>query len=691
VKSGSSLPPALLLFALAGCFTEGPPLSLHRETDDDAGTNPHISVPSGAPDAMTELPPQDPHAVLGVDPSHGPFSGGQARIVRGSGFTSKVRVWFGATEVPHEDLVPVDPAHVQVIVPSGAPGPVDVRAQIADDASTSRTLYRGYVYESFYAEPATGPTSGGTFVHLHGKGTQWTAGTEVRVDDRPCTKLEIVSAEEIVCTSPKNTPGAKSIAVTTPGLETTTVFDAFTYADSDNGFKGGLSGAALAADLKVLVYNSITGDPVPGALVLAGDDVGTGLQSVADASGVVLFHDPALAPKRSVTVAAKCFQPTTFVDVPVDTVTVYLDPVLSPACNPGGDPPSVGGRTSTLAEVAGELVWPESGEFKMRGWTNVPGTIGTDEKLSAYVFMPSGDPTTPFALPDSTRAAVPEIVGTVGYPFRVDAFVGNLTLYALAGIENRTVFPTRFTAYAMGILRGVSTAPGAITTDVYIPIDIPLDHALSMHVTTPATGSRGPDRATFSAAVELNKGSYAILPAGKQTSFLPLTPTVSFVGLPSLSGGLSSSRYVATALAGTGPALSAPMSSVGQFATTTEDLTLDPFVPVPELTHPAYGGAWDGRRLTVEFAPVGGMVDLVVYTIQSADGLVTWTIAAPAAATDIRLPGIAEEDGGLAPGPLSITVYLAHIVGFDYGKLVYRQLTPRGFDAYALDVFSASL
>ena len=35
--------------------------------------------------------------------------------MRGNGFTSKVRVWFGATEVNEAQSVPVDPQHVQVV------------------------------------------------------------------------------------------------------------------------------------------------------------------------------------------------------------------------------------------------------------------------------------------------------------------------------------------------------------------------------------------------------------------------------------------------------------------------------------------------------------------------------------------------------------------------------------------------
>ena len=92
------------------------------------------------------------------------------------------------------------------------------------------------------------------------------------------------------------------------------------------------------------MYDNYTGDPIPGAHVFVGENVTTALVGQADATGVAVFSDPSLAAARTVTVAGKCHSPITFVDVPVDTVTVYLDPVLSPACAADGDPPPVGGK-----------------------------------------------------------------------------------------------------------------------------------------------------------------------------------------------------------------------------------------------------------------------------------------------------------------------------------------------------------
>src|SRR5688572_29672998 len=90
------------LAQLASCLTEGPPLSFRPVTGDDAG--PRISVDMPIVDASFEFGPMDPHALIAVDPSHGPFNGGQARSIRGNGFTMDLRVLFGPHEVPKENV-----------------------------------------------------------------------------------------------------------------------------------------------------------------------------------------------------------------------------------------------------------------------------------------------------------------------------------------------------------------------------------------------------------------------------------------------------------------------------------------------------------------------------------------------------------------------------------------------------------
>jgi IPT/TIG domain-containing protein len=677
------------LAQLAGCLTEGPPQNLRPVNEGDAA--PRISGDVPIADASFEFGPSDPHALIGVDPSHGPFNGGQARIVRGNGFGNGLRVWFGAREVPSKDVIAVDPSRAQVIVPPGTAGPVAVKTQIANDVSTARTLTAAYLYETFYGEPSAGGTSGGTLVHWFGQGTTWGPETTVTIGDKPCEPVQVISPTELSCTTAAAPVGAKSVTIGTTD-EASIVRDAFIVADTDNGYTGGLSGKRLTNRLKVLVYDAYSGMPQKAAYVLAGDDESTGFTGATDAAGLALFEDPNLGPTRSVTVAARCHQPMTFVDVPVDVVTVYLTPVLSPACTPAGDPPAIGGRGIALSTLKGELVWGVDGEFRSLAWKNIP-TPGPSEKLVAYVFRLTGDPAGAFALPPATDGVRPDTAGgKVGFSFTMTTSLGNLTLYALAGIEDGSGSSAKFTAYAMGIVRGVAAALGQTTSDIFIPIDTRLDHAVALTAKTPPPALRGPDRARLGVSVEIERGGYAVIPSGVGTWPLPVERTLSFVGLPALTGALASARYVASGLLGTGPTLTTPLSHVGHYGSTSESIGLGEFLTVPVLEYPSFGGAWDGRRLSFAFAPGGGTVDLTVLQVQSASGLVTWTIAVPGGgARSVTLPDLrhAYPEGALVPGNISVSVLGGHLVGFDYMVMRYGQLNPSGFDAYAMDVYPA--
>ncbi|WP_437878340.1 IPT/TIG domain-containing protein [Sorangium sp. So ce513] len=683
--------------AASACIASAPE-GIRRQTDGDGAGGGDFGVDPQATASSTSagLPSADPHALLGADPTHGPFNGGQRVVLHGNGFSSRVRVWFGDVEVDRSAIVPIDPSRIQVVAPPGAAGPVELVAQNGDDTSTRRSLPGGYVYDALYASPSSGPISGGTTIEIIGQGTRWDATTVARIDQKPCAALAVEGPTRLVCTVPKGTPGAKTIAVTT-GDETILVLDGYTYEDSTNGYKGGLSGAPLAGRLRVLVYNNFTGDPIPGAHVVVGSNLDAALRREADASGVALFEDASLDAPRTVTVAATCHSPISLVDVPVDTVTVYLDPVLSPACGASGDPPPpVGGKVGTAGVLDGELVWDnESLDPGGATWSNVPPPRRASERQVAYVFTAGSDPLATFRLPSAIQALTPLTPGDLGHGFTMYLAPGNRTLYALAGIEDRSVEPPRFTAYAMGVVRGVPVLPGEVTRDVFIRMNQPLDHALAMDVTAPAKGPKGPDRIHANVSVMLGNDGFATLPIGAQSPLIPFDGKLTFVGVPPLNRDLFGARYHSSARAVTGPAGLAPLSVVGRVlsTTTSQPVRIGDFVGVPILETPAQNRAWDGAHLATSFG-AGAPVDLSVYDIASGNGLIRWTVAVPAGSHAIEVPDLRQlgiEHGSIPPGPITIGVYGARIDGFDYGKLVYRQLTPQGMSAYSLDSFSAHL
>ncbi len=661
-----------------------------RQTDDDAGGPAPVDLDAGAvEDDVRDLPDAAPHAVLSISPNHGPFTGGQTVLIRGNGFGSDARVWFGDTRVPANGVVPVDASRIQVTVPEGQPGGVSVITQNGSDSSTRSELAQAYIYDAFYLEPTSGPTSGGTEVTVRGAATDWDEDTEVLIDLKPCENLERVSKTELRCLTPAGTVGSKTVRVTTSDGVEVDVLDAFIYGDAETTFRGGLSGQPLDDELSVTVLDNITGSPIGGATVIRGADDPE--VAFANSNGVVSFKGD-FAESQTITVAAKCFSPVTFVAVPVDTVVAYLDPVLDLSCADFSDIPSLpGGPGGSGSTVNGELLWPSRSEFERGGWTNVPAPKGADERYVAYVFRATTNPTTPFALPSAAAAVTPDAVGDAGYNYYLGTIPGNATYYALGGVENRALNPPVFTAYALGVAPGVTTAPNSTTVDVFIPIDVPLDHALTLEIEPPQVTGRGPDRVEANVVLRLSEAGYAILPGGRQSRLLPGSATFDFVGVPALTGSLAQARYVAFAEAVTGSQGRLPHSFSGLFATTdsTGPIPLENFLEVPRLSFPESGSRWAGDRLEVSW-PAGGVpVDLVVIEIESDSGLVTWTIAAPGSERAIELPDLRAlaPDGALARGPLEVLVTAAQIRDFDYGSLRYRQLGTNGFNAYARDVF----
>ncbi|MEO7094754.1 MAG: IPT/TIG domain-containing protein, partial [Polyangiales bacterium] len=193
--------------------------------------------------------------------------GGTRVELRGRGFSSRTRVRLGAIDVPAADVLASDPFHVQVITPPGEVGEVDV--QVTDEITGARSvLPSGFSYDAYYADPNIGATTGGTHVALIGRGTRWSDGTTVTIDGKPCTDLAVDDETHLRCIAPKGTPGTKSITVITPDSVVSTARDAYTYADTNDGYRGGLAGAKLPGELNVLALAYPEGDLVDSATVI---------------------------------------------------------------------------------------------------------------------------------------------------------------------------------------------------------------------------------------------------------------------------------------------------------------------------------------------------------------------------------------------------------------------------------------
>ncbi len=680
---------AAAITALPGCLRSGSPLIPY---EDDAGPAPAIVLGGDDAGLLADVDLGDPFAITGLQPSHGPWTGGTHATIAGRGFSSSIHVWIGSTQLDPSAVLASDPTRASVVTPQGTPGPADVRIENIATAE-QRTLPAGFYYDAFVVSPDTGSTTGGTRIALRGSGTQWASTSTVAVGGMPCTAVQVTDATDLACTTPAGSPGTQDVTVTNADGSLDQARDAFTYSDSPDGYRGGLTGGTLSGSLTVIAFDSDTGSPLTGGKAIAGSDIATAIIGTFDSSGTASLSGPSLMGSVTVTVTAKCHQPITFVDVPVDSVTAYLDPELDPSCGEG-DPPSGGNYYSTdVGSVAGELVWPTGPEFSAAGWANVPMPTGS-QRRAAYVFPTTGNPLDTFQLPETYFATTPDSTGELGYAYSASAVPGNQTLYALAGLEDRTANPPWFEPYAMGVVRGVLVQPGQQTSGIDIPISTLLDHAVITVPQPPPPTPRGPDRLISTLAINVGADQFAILPQGTVTSFLPISGSVSFVGAPSLDGTLSGASYDLTASALTGPNGQTPMSVVNRIETTSanDPVTVSGFFDIPTLLQPP-ATTWGGTHVALQAT---GPIDLAVVQISSGNGLMTWQIVAPGSDLSFDVPDISQVPGvaSLVHGPIVTTFSIARMDAFEYGSLRYGQFSgaPASgvWSAYAQDTATGS-
>ena len=204
-----------------------------------------------------------------------------------------------------------------------------------------------------------------------------------------------------------------------------------------------------------------------------------------------------------------------------------------------------------------------------------------------------------------------------------------------------------------------------------------------------------------SVAIQVEDQGFALLPNGVAEKNLPGAERFSFVGVPPLVGTLAGTKYVLSARAVTGPGAEPPLSVIGYFhaVSSAEPHNLGGFVPMPVLAAPVPDVKWDMSSLTLQEPPAGGQsIELTVVHLLAGGDLYKWTLVAPGARTNFALPSLAElaPDAALPGGSVRIFATYAHIderqfptdaSTFDYGTLRYRQLAPRGWNAYAVDTF----
>lgn len=582
------------------------------------------------------------HAVV---PERGPFTGGNVVVLRASGLRepswsgacARCEVTFGGA--PASSVRFVDEHRLEVVVPPGAAGAVDVR--VAQDGADA-TLAGGYTYDVLAVTPGAGTEGGGTFVTLRSAQPAFGAATEVRFGAAACERVTVEAPDLLTCFTPPGEIGV--VDVEARGAFTLVAPDAFRYEDPTVD-DGGLGGGPLHGTLEVVVLGS--GGPLEGATVLAGPAPGALLRATTDARGLAAVGGPSLSRGPiDLHVSAPCHSPASMLRFDAARATVWLarDP-YDEAC--ALSPPEPG---------PGTLPARVSGDLDVNGWAGI--VAGPRERRVVRM-------TTTHAY----RSFAPSVAATPGDRwrvvegdehggYRIAAASGLVAVVAFAGTEDDT---GRFTPVAMGIARGLLLAPGEERTDVHVRVDIPLERSLRV--------SLGPTDGTYhwvSATLRMEEG-YVVRTfdaerlddaSGSERAFtLPRQPA--------LTGALAGARFELEVryADGAGGTSARWLRGVESF-----DVHVDDFLPIPSCVEP---GAEDRFEGVLRWSGGGaGNLTRVVLLGGSFD----WTAFGPGTLGEARLPAFGEL--GLArpsEGALTWAVWRVVLPGLDYDRLRYPQ------------------
>lgn len=644
--------------------------------------------------------------ILRLVPDHGPFTGGNVAILRGSGFTDTAQVTFGTHMVQPADHTLIDARRLQVVVPAGSVGPVDVSIQVG---TTTFTLPHGYTYDAISVDPDRGSVAGGTFVNVIGSGTAFATGDQVLFGRTPATDVTVVSPERITCRTPPMSAGTVDVTVVAAadGTETTAV-QAYDYYDTADPVSGGLGGGPANGVINVTVIDAMSGAPVPDAFVIVDQDLSTPYQGLTDSMGQISFSGSDLVGQHTVHVSKHCYERTSFVAFDAQDVTAFLVPWQDPMCGMGS--PSGGGRGRNAAFIEGDLLFPGPNEFGSNSWDILPHPRDGWERV-AYVYTtqtdidqnslgadshPNPDPGLGGAMPRVTETpTVPD--GHVGYPYRILARPAGLAVFALAGLENTAT--GQFIPYVMGVARNVLVGPGETATGVNIHMNIPLDHDLTARLgALPARVNDEPDRFYLRAVMDLG-GEGVIVRQVNGTDFDTIerrdaTSDFRFVAEPALEDTLSDGRFSLIA-AYTSAYNQPPYTVVLPRGITAVDevVQLPDFLGVPNATAPANGEHIPADRVLRWDQTGGAPADFHLILMIGGDGNPAWRMFVRGDQHEAPIPDLSTIPGieDISSGSLFWVVYSITVPGLDFDELTYNYLNEGYWSAYAYNYFFAQL
>lgn len=560
---------------------------------------------------------------LSVTPATGPAQSPYTATLRGVGLATVDAILLDGAE-----LAPVSRGDSSVVflVPAAAAGRSHLGVRIgaiALDTGLSIERVGDRRFDGF--QPRDGATSGGTVVYVTGSG--FSSDCVVRFDG-VAAPTDVRGGSLLAAIAPPHDPGSAVVSIA--GCANYSFPATFRYVDPTR-LPGGVGGGELDGELRVSVREFQSNAPIVGATVQVQVREGTPYVGLTDESGQITFVGTDLLGQQTITAYAPERSAETYVNTGARDVTLMLNPLPPPPCEPG-DPACEPPPPPPLGEIIGfltglrKVVDPPPGTVlaaKLETTRQAQGFINPDPGLDGTRFEEG--------------------------PFRITTRLGDVALIALCGyqyveaVEGHVI--GEFVPLTMGVVRGISQREGEPFRTA-IDCNIDLSESLSIKIPgapgleTPVDDYTFPG--TYRARVHFDfggEGFFESLPVVRSQEAI-----FTMSGYPPLGGPLAGVRFDVTAGAyprvGNIPSSESFARRVGDY---DRVLVMPPLLPVPVFTVPT---ATNPRLVDgyVEWSMPAGAPVPSFYTVSlssSNSAFPRWSIFVPGSQTSFHLTDFA--------------------------------------------------
>jgi hypothetical protein len=614
-------------------------------------------------------------SISSVTPTHGPFVGGTALTITGSGFTKNTKVRIGGRNIQVGEFALLSPTRIRVGTPAGEVGPADVEVSLNGVKVVKKNAYR---YDAIYLDPNSGPIQGGTLVDIYGTGTAFGAGMKLTLGGKPLTNVEVIAGTKIRAWTPAGSAGLTDLAATDKNGKKWNVVEAFRYYVATNPNSGGLGGGTVKGTLTVSVLDWMTRKPLASAVVVIADSTGILHTGKTNATGVLVYTKTGLKGPLNVTAGLEKYESTTISSLDARDITIFLQPIIPPSMGPG-PPPKMAGK------VEGHIQFGGPTGIGSDKWEIVPEPkAGEIKRAYVYRTVPSIKVKT---IPDTNYAAVVDYTkGTkkTAWAYSLAVAPGMMGVYALAGLYNKSA--DTFTPYALGVARGVVVGPGETKKNVDVLVDIPLKQDIKLTLKdVPATAVMHKVRLGIDLGAE---GLILRTDNEKKGTNVPTSLTFSRMPLLGQRRGLVDAAYTVDAALDAGgtfdkPSLPFVRGTMKSVKPVNGELVMDKFIAGALLVDPSRGYTITGNKLTWKVNSVG-KPSLALTLLVKFDLTPVWRIITNGTATSVTLPD--PKTVGLTSWSNTTLIWaqwLIHLPSYDFNRYNYNHLRDFYWDRWS--------